>query len=150
MGFWVYGRDEKSGDPDRMLSDADTPEAAREQAGRQGLVMDWAEPAVMLPGSNDAPRPNPQRTRPKVRLWIFSLVLFVGGFACRLVLEQVPGDPSFEAMHIQALTYGTGLLLLAVMWLRSAIIDQPRIFGCAGWLVLFLFAWMLIATSSHH
>ena len=48
MPFWVHGRDATTGEPGQMLSDAATPEAAREQA-RKG-----AKPEAALKGHRNA------------------------------------------------------------------------------------------------
>lgn len=45
MPFWIYGKDAKTGRPAEMLSDAATPEAAREQATAQGITAERVEPA---------------------------------------------------------------------------------------------------------
>src|SRR5262245_61114890 len=49
MPYWVYGRDATSGAADQMLSDAATPEAAREQATAQGMIVERIEPAPATP-----------------------------------------------------------------------------------------------------
>jgi hypothetical protein len=45
MPYWIYGKDGKTGQPTEMLSDADTPEAAREQATAQGITAERVVPA---------------------------------------------------------------------------------------------------------
>jgi len=65
MAFWVYGRDANTGAPGQMLSDAATPEAAREQAIAQGLTPERVEFQVDPPDPNDplAPVRLPPATR---------------------------------------------------------------------------------------
>jgi len=46
MAFWVYGKDATSGQPAEMLSDAETPEGAQEQARSQGIDVERVEPAT--------------------------------------------------------------------------------------------------------
>jgi hypothetical protein len=43
VAFWVYGRDSKTGKPAEFFSDADTEDAARAEAGTQGIIVDRVE-----------------------------------------------------------------------------------------------------------
>lgn len=153
MGFWILGRDTVTGSPDRMLSDAETIDAAREQAQNQGLTCDQIEPAEAYPGppgTNAEQCPSPERTRPRVRLWLVSLVLFVGGFACRMVLErQNVGEIFWHSIPIESFAYGTGLVLLFWEWLRSADTGPKGILGCLGLCFLSLVSLGIIASATH-
>ena len=81
----------------------------------------------------------PSLPRTRVREWVLALLLFAGGFGCRLVLDATPGDPIARfgaAAGIQVLAYGAGLALLAWWWLRAANVGARGMLGCFGWLIL--------------
>ena len=46
MPFWVYGRDSDTGETAQFLSEAATEQAARAEAGEQGIIVDSVESHV--------------------------------------------------------------------------------------------------------
>lgn len=93
-----------------------------------------------------------QPPRQRIRAWPVAVVLFVGGFGSRLVLDVTPGDPFARfgaAACIQILAYGTGLIVLAVWWLRSSDVGPRGMLGCIGWLVLAAASVLAVVTTGY-
>lgn len=73
----------------------------------------------------------------RVRLWAVSIVLFVGGFVGRLVVDA-QGDVAYSyqyAVDLQCCAYGAGLYLLG-MWAVLAVWRDRWTTGCAIWIVV--------------
>lgn len=93
--------------------------------------------------------PAPKRPRPLVRLWLVSLLLFVGGFAGKLVMEAQPGatDGYIVTMLWQMGWYAAGL----VMWLWWCNTQpQESKAGCWIGVVLVVGAVFAVMSSSPH
>jgi hypothetical protein len=120
MGFWVSGRDAVSGEPGRLLSDAATADAAREQARAQGLTPETVEPA------EPAPEPRAAGRRGEAVpgwFWIGAGVALLGSCAWSAALTEVyrwlgRGDFAGVAVVALYLAVPAGLIGAGVRRLR--------------------------------
>ena len=156
MAYWVHGRDVKTGKPDSMLTTANSPDEAREQAEVQGLI---AETIQLEANPNTDTIPLPLIRLPKIfRLrfkWI-GLILFIAGF---IVAQIMWANDSrayrlgyFEGFSCQIfafsfLAWGFGCLFQSRTWKSFKL-------GCAiGMLMVFSVVATafisIVLTSSH-
>ncbi len=74
MAYWVHGRDATTGEPGSMLSSANSPDGAREQAARQGLIAE----TIQLEMRPVADRVHLNVLGPRLPRWLrFKIVGFV-------------------------------------------------------------------------
>jgi hypothetical protein len=91
------------------------------------------------------PRPH----RPKLRLWVISLLLFAGGFAGRVATNAWIDNIAYSyplEVGIHFLAYGAGLAVWGSWWALQAQPDR-RGLGCLLGLVLAAAAFITILSS---
>ena len=76
-----------------------------------------------------------------VRLTSIAIVLFAVGFAGRLAFAFP------RTIGIQLYCYGSGLLVLLVLWMRAANMGPRGILAFVGWLMLAILCGIAILTS---
>jgi hypothetical protein len=87
--------------------------------------------------------------RTKLRLWVVSLALFVGGFASRLALDA-QGDVGSSypaAVAIQWYAYGAGLVVWAAWWALQAPPGRGSALGCLAGVLLAIASLFAVISS---
>ena len=110
MPYWVHGRDATTGEPGSMLSSANSPDGAREQAARQGLIADTIQ-------REDHPVPDRvhlnvigPRVPPWLRFKIIGIVLYMAAIISGFLLAR-QGDIGIT--YVYAMMVMGQLFLLA-------------------------------------
>jgi hypothetical protein len=88
MAYWVHGRDATTGEPGSMLSRASTPDGARNQAARQGLIAE----TIQLETHPVADRVDWNVLGPRVPRWlrfkIIGMVLYLAAIMSGFILAR--------------------------------------------------------------
>ena len=125
MAYWVHGRDVKTGKSDSMLSTANTPDGAREQAAAQGLIAD----TIQLEANPNTEQIPLRLIRPpaifRLRFKWIGLFLFVAGFIVAQIMwsngSRVYALGYFEGFSCQLfalafLAWGFGCIFQSRTW----------------------------------
>src|SRR5947209_2048468 len=147
MAFWVYGKDATSGRPAEMFSDADTPEAAKDQAREQGITAERVEPDPGAPPAAAPPRPDLDARPPGVNVTAASGPEYEFTAEQNRLIGDLAGKMRFVGLFLilggalQCLTLFAGLLggffsglvyIFLGVWTRGAAASFRQIVDTQG------------------
>lgn len=142
MAFWVHGRDATTGEPGSMLSSANTPEGAREQAAKQGLVAE----TIQIEKSPVRDRVPLNVFGPRVPKWLrFKVVGFVLFVAAIVAGYSVAHSGDIAFTYVTAIGIMGQLYFVAFACWMAGCIFQSRTWknfklGCGMGIVMVVVA----------
>ena len=145
MAYWVHGRDAKTGKPDSMLSTANTPDGAREQAAVQGLIADTIVKEEN-PVCETIPLPIAKaKPIPRLRFKIVAIVFFISAIIYGRILTANDSSgwnyPTIMGYQCQLFAIGLFCWTLGVVFQSKTM--RSVVLGSAIGVVLFAIAFFL-------